>query len=381
MSPVVLMFLLQPAPVAAPAVEAGDYLYVSGQGAYAESESLPSTFEGRSERALSNLKAAIETAGLKLSHVVYTHVYLEDIGKLEAFDSIYARYFPDAPPARAVVGVAKLDGTPVLIEAVAVRALSGRRVIAIPGRGSRAPQSDGILTHDRLFVSAANGGPGDPATAVDAALERLRQVLEVAGLSMKHLVFVNPYLTRRIPLEVMNERYALRFELGNTPARATIWVESLPDEAAIAYTGVAVRDLRERRAIRPKNMAPSPTASPCVFARDTLYCSAKSGFIPGPASGIYAPDVALQLRQSMRNLLDGLEEADLGFGDVVATRLYLDDLADLSEVDPVYREYLEEGHARTILQQLAPAERKPDDKGRYPTLEQISLIAVKRTRN
>ena len=107
MSLLVVMVLLQLRPVAAPAVDAGDYLYVSGQGAYAEGESLPSTFEGQSERALSNLKAAIETAGLKLSHVVYTHVYLEDIGKLEAFDSIYARYFPDAPPARAVVGVAK----------------------------------------------------------------------------------------------------------------------------------------------------------------------------------------------------------------------------------------------------------------------------------
>ena len=108
MSLLVVMVLLQLRPVAAPAVDAGDYLYVSGQGAYAEGESLPSTFEGQSERALSNLKAAIETAGLKLSHVVYTHVYLEDIGKLEAFDSIYARYFPDAPPARAVVGVAIL---------------------------------------------------------------------------------------------------------------------------------------------------------------------------------------------------------------------------------------------------------------------------------
>jgi enamine deaminase RidA (YjgF/YER057c/UK114 family) len=381
MSLVALMVLLQLRPVATPAVEAGDYIYLSGQGAHAEGEARSSTFEEQADRALSSLKAVLETAGLKLSHVVYTHVYLEDLRKLDHFDSIYARYFPETPPARAVVGVAKLDGTPVLIEAVAVRSLAERRVITVPGRNSGEPQSDGILTRDRLFLSAARGGGSEPAAAVDAALEGLRQVLEIAGLSMQHLVFVNPYLTREIPLEVMNERYARRFELGNTPARATIWVESLPGGATIEYTGVAVRNLGERRAVRPKNMAPSPTASPCVFARDTLYCSAKSGFIPGPASGIYTPDVALQLRQTMRNLLDGLEEAELGFGDVVATRFYLDDLADLRSVEDVYREYLEEGHARTILQQLAPAERKPDDKGRYPTLEQISLIAVKRSRN
>ena len=92
----------------------------------------------------------------------------------------------------------------------------------------------------------------------------------------------------------MNQRYALRFEFGNTPARATIEVSSLPGGAHIEYTGVAVRDLKQRRAVRPKNMPPSPTASPCVFAGDTLYCSAKSGFIPGPHGGVYASTTAIK---------------------------------------------------------------------------------------
>ncbi len=355
------------------------YLYVSGQGARGEDGSLPTTFERQAEQALENLKAVVEAEGLALSHVVYTHLYLEDIGKLDAMDRIYASYFPDAPPARAVVGVAKLEGTPILIEAVAVRNLADRRVIEVPGRRTDGPQSHGILTGDRLFLSAARGEGRDPAAAVDSALDGLKEILEAAGLSMAHLVFVNPYLTRTIPLEVMNERYARRFEFGNTPARATIWIESLPEDASIEFTGVAVRDLGERRAVRPKNMAPSPTASPCVFAGDTLYCSAKSGFIPGPASGIYAATVEHQLRQTMRNLLDGLEEAGMGLADVVATRLYLDDLGNSGSVNEVYAEYLGAvPHARTTVQQVEPVDRTPDEKGRYPTLEQISLIAVKR---
>src|SRR5260370_5786499 len=109
----------------------------------------------------------------------------------------------------------------------------------------------------------------------------------------------------------MNERYARRFEFGNTPGRATIQASSLPGGAHIEYTGVAVRDLRQRRAVRPKNMRPSATASPCVFAGDTLYCSAKSAFIPGPNAGVYAATVETQVRQSVRNLLDNLEEADM----------------------------------------------------------------------
>src|SRR6185503_20741367 len=129
-----------------------------------------------------------------------------------------------------------------------------------------------------------------------------------------------------IPMRVMNEHYAQRFEFGNTPARATIQVSSLPNGTHIEYTGVAVRDLKKRRAIRPKNMAPSPTASPCVFAGETLYCSAKSGFIPGPLSGVYAATVEHQLRQTMRNQLDNFEEGGLTFSDVVAANVYLDNV-------------------------------------------------------
>ena len=149
--------------------------------------------------------------------------------------------------------------------------------------------------------------------------------MEAAGLKLSNMVFVNPYLTQEVPMKIMNEHYARRFEFGNTPARATIEVSSLPEGAHIAYTGVAVRDLSQRRAIRPKNMAPSPTASPCVFAGDTLYCSAKSGFIPGPNSGVYAATTSQQVRQTMRNLLDNLEEADMKFDQVVSTTVYLDD--------------------------------------------------------
>jgi enamine deaminase RidA (YjgF/YER057c/UK114 family) len=355
-------------------VSDGEYLYVSGQGARG-----PAAFQEQVEQALESLKSVVEANGLTMAHVVYTQVYLEDIEKLEEVNRVYARYFPESPPARAVLGVARLPGAPIAIDAVALRDVAQRKVVSVPGRASLGSESPGILTHDRLFLSATRGAHDDPAAAVDSALDGLEAVLDAAGLSMGHLVFVNPYLTGSIPLEIMNERYATRFEFGNTPARATIRVENLPEGASIQYTGVAVRDLGQRRAVRPRNMAPSPTASPCVFAGDTLYCSAKSGFIPGPGSGIYAATVEHQLRQTMRNLLDGLEEAGMDFGDVVSAHVYLDDLADREAVDKVYSEYVGAvPPARTTIQQVKPVERRPDEKGRYPTLEQISLIAVKR---
>src|SRR5207248_9541842 len=200
--------------------------------------------------------------------------------------------------------------------------------------------------YNRLYVSSMQCNdvttgtvPQDPANQVNLALDHMSSVLQAEGLTMAHMVFVNPYHTSEVPMRIMNQQYARRFELGNTPARATIEVSSLPQSAHIAYTGVAVRDLKSRRSIRPKNMPPSPTASPCVFAGDTLYCSAKSGFIPGPNGGVFAAATADQVRQTMRNLLDNLEEADMKFDQVVSTTIYLDDLAELPNFGKVYRKY------------------------------------------
>jgi enamine deaminase RidA (YjgF/YER057c/UK114 family) len=368
-------------------VDAGDYIYVSAQGARGADGSSPATFAAQARQALNHLKSVVESAGLTMDHVVYTTVYLTDMSQYAEMNRAFGEFFGKTPPARAVLGVAALPDPPIEINAVAVRNLADRRAISPPGYKSDEPFSPGILTHDRLFVSAipanaASGGTAsdDPAAQVDFALDQMKAIVEAAGLKLANMVFVNPYLTAQLPMRVMNKHYAQRFEFGNTPARATIEVSSLPNGAQIEYTGVAVRDLKERRAVRPKNMPPSPTASPCVFAGDTLYCSAKSGFIPGPNEGVYTSTTALQLRQTMRNQMDNLEEADMDFSQVVSTTVYLDNLTDMPAFDEVYGKYFPgKLPAETTVQQIAPADRSPDKDEHYPDLEQVSLIAVRKS--
>jgi 2-iminobutanoate/2-iminopropanoate deaminase len=374
-----------PNPAYSPGVNAGDYIYISGQGPRRPDGSLPSTFKGQAQQALDNVKAVVQSAGLSLEHLVYTQVYLEDISKYDELNKVFAEYFGKTPPARAVLAVARVTESPIQISAVAVRSLTDKKPVYPLNYKSNDPAPPGMLTHDRLFVSSMPGMdpvsgkvPDDAAAQVDLALDRVEAVIKAAGLELHNMVFVNPYLTADIPTRVMNEHYARRFEFGNTPARATIEVSSLPGGAHIEYTGVAVRDLTRRKAVRPKNMPPSPTASPCVFAGDTLYCSAKDGFIPGPHGGVYATSTQHQLRQTMRNLLDNLEEAGMNFNQVVSTNVYLDDLLDLQVFDPVYAQYFGSSlPARTTVQQIAPTERKPDKDDHFPGLEQVSLIAVR----
>jgi enamine deaminase RidA (YjgF/YER057c/UK114 family) len=372
-----------------PGIDAGDYVYVSGQGPRRVDGSTPSGFANQVRQSLENVRAVVEAAGLTMEHVVYVQVYLDDMSHYDALDKAFAEYFPKRPPARGVLGVARLPEPAVQINAIAVRDLTGKQAVEVPQFRPSKAYSAGMLTHDRLFVSTMLGSdpadgnvPPNPAAQVDFALDRLRIVVESAGLTLSNMVFVNPYLTSEIPMRIMNEHYARRFEFGNTPGRATIEVSSLPEGARIAYTGVAVRDLAHRQAIRPKNMPPSPTASPCVFAGDTLYCSAKSGFIPGPNGGVFAASTANQVRQTMRNLLDNLEEAGMKFDQVVSTTIYLDDLSESAAFGKVYRKYF--GGvlpAQTTVQQIKPSDRKLDEEGHYPDLEQVSLIAARSRSN
>jgi 2-iminobutanoate/2-iminopropanoate deaminase len=369
-------------------IDAGDYVYVSGQGAQRPDGSLPATLGEQTKQALDNVKAVIAAAGLAMQHVVYVQIYLVDMRGYDEMNKAFAEYFGKAAPARAVLGVAHVPESPLEINAVAVRDLGGKKAVDTTYSNSEDAAPAGVLTRDRLFVSSMPGidpatgkVPDDPGAQVDLALNRMEAVLKSAGLELKNMVFVNPYLTSEIPAKVMNEHYARRFEFGNTPARATIQVSSLPAGARIEYTGVAVRDLAKRKAVRPKNMPPSPTASPCVFAGDTLYCSAKDGFIPGPHGGVYATTTQHQLRQTMRNQLDNLEEAGMNFDQVVSTNVYLDNMSDLAVFDDVYSQYfVSRPPARTTVQQIAPTERKADQQDHFPGLEQVSLIAV-RNRN
>jgi reactive intermediate/imine deaminase len=369
-----------------PGVLTNEYLYVSGQGAKKADGSIPTSVEDQLRQCFSNIRTIVEAAGLTMEHVVMSQVYLTDAKSEDALNRVWKEVFPNNPPARSTIGVAALPGTPVEANAVAVRDLSRKKRVAPAGYPATSPLAPGILVGERLFLSGFLGRdiktgkiPDDPAEQVELSMNRMRQTLQAAGMDFQNLVFVNPYLTEKMPMDVMNKVYASHFEFGNTPARATIRVNDLPNGASIEFSGVAVRDLSQRRAVRPKNMAPSATASPCVFAGDTFYCSAKSGFIPGPKSGIYAGTVEQQLRQTMRNLLDGLEEAGMDFSNVVASNVYLDNLNDFAGMNQVYATYFTDGVApvRTTVQQMPPGERKADAEGRWPTLEQISIIAIK----
>jgi enamine deaminase RidA (YjgF/YER057c/UK114 family) len=194
-------------------------------------------------------------------------------------------------------------------------------------------------------------------------------ILKTANMGLKNVLWVNPYMSVSGKYDVMGDIYRTYFEFGNTPGRGTIQVADLPNNNHVIFSCIAGADLAKRKAVRPRNMLPSPTASPGVLYGDTLYLSAKDGFIP--EQGIVTPDFELQLRQSMRNLLDGLQEADMDFADVVFSTVYLRQINDSDRMTNLYGKFFKNDFpARTTLQQTVDLNAE--------ATEQISLIAVRR---
>ena len=78
--------------------------------------------EAQAERALRNLEAVLDAAGLAMADVVKTTLFLADIGDFGAVNTVYGRHMPDPPPARSTFAVGALPkGALVEVEAIARR--------------------------------------------------------------------------------------------------------------------------------------------------------------------------------------------------------------------------------------------------------------------
>lgn len=106
------------------AIAVGDILFCSGQlGLDPATGILVDGVEAQAERAMKNLNAVLDAAGLSFADVVKTTIFLADMDDFGAVNAVYGRFVPDPPPARSTVQVAALPkGGLVEIEAIARRA-------------------------------------------------------------------------------------------------------------------------------------------------------------------------------------------------------------------------------------------------------------------
>jgi 2-iminobutanoate/2-iminopropanoate deaminase len=108
-----------------PAIRAGHLLFLSGQIPIdpASGAVVTGDIQAQTEQVMRNVEALLRAAGAGFEHVARTTVFLTDMDEFAAMNTVYARFMPDPPPARATVQVARLPrDVRVEIDVIAVLA-------------------------------------------------------------------------------------------------------------------------------------------------------------------------------------------------------------------------------------------------------------------
>jgi enamine deaminase RidA (YjgF/YER057c/UK114 family) len=354
----------------------GKTLYISGKGDYRPNAEFPE----KVENCLGEIRKALQSAGLDMRHVVKSFVYLEDRDKYADLNPVYAKFFPEDPPARTTLGVAQVPGESRLeITCIATTDLAEKKRIGDPPPG--LPFSPGILAGDTLYVSGKGDqlpGGGHPATFEEQVRQSMKNVettLKQAGLDFRHVVMSHVFLDKYENLEIASKVYNEFFDDGSEPACATVFVDWIPGGSHVEVTCIATTDLAGRKVVRPDGLKGlsiegAVTASPAVWAGNTLYISALAG--NRPQGGVAAANLAEQVHQMARNHIVVLEAAGLTLEDIASGCVYLRDMKDYQPMNGVYRQYFSRGNAvRTCLMPNSSYEKND-------ILVRASFIAARR---
>ena len=106
------------------AIDCGDFVFLSGQIPLVPETGLVADggLEAQAHQMFANIQAVLAEAGMSLSNVVKTTVFMTELSQFAAFNAVYAEYFKAPYPARSCVEVSALPkGVLVECELIAKR--------------------------------------------------------------------------------------------------------------------------------------------------------------------------------------------------------------------------------------------------------------------
>jgi 2-iminobutanoate/2-iminopropanoate deaminase len=104
------------------AIRAGDLIFVSGQAGLDPHTGAAAgeSFAQQTRQAFENLRAVLDDAGSSMARVVKVTCFISDASGFPILNSLFAEYFPHAPPVRSAPVVALPRGLLFSIEAIAL---------------------------------------------------------------------------------------------------------------------------------------------------------------------------------------------------------------------------------------------------------------------
>ncbi len=100
-----------------PAIKAGDYIFLSGQTGYIESQTGKPIegIEAQTRQCLNNMDSVLRGNGVSLDDVVKVNIFLKNEKDFPIVNDIYCSYFKGKKPARSTI-VTGLSNPLMLIE-------------------------------------------------------------------------------------------------------------------------------------------------------------------------------------------------------------------------------------------------------------------------
>ena len=184
------------------------------------------------------LKPALATLGNTLAEVVKAQVYLRDIDDIPAFNEVWARHFPKAPPATTIINTATpgfiCETGRIEINTISVRrgGATKKTVIDAGVPTAFAGQVQAIRAGDLLFLSGLMavdaGGALEPAARLDPRQPRNGSAVQ---LQMECLLARARRLCTKAGTTLANVVRAQQFhtDLNDFNAAWQVWDRHLPD--------------------------------------------------------------------------------------------------------------------------------------------------------
>jgi 2-iminobutanoate/2-iminopropanoate deaminase len=258
-------------------------------------------------------------------------------------NEVYGSYFEQgAYPARttlempALVGGAHLEISCIgFADADRIQIIRPDPSVIPPAMG---PYSSAVMAGDTLYLSGQGGRNPQSGEISDSAEEQAAQTLETIGhilataeLDFSNAAFVNVYYPGADDLDAINTPYMARFQAGAAPSRGAFNLSRLPGDIKVEITFIAAKD-RYITHLHPHDSPPGATSSRATLTGGTLYSSAHAA----PTAG---DDLQAQFRAVMAEHRRRLEQAGMGFGNVVNANVYLSDTSEFAAMDALFREY------------------------------------------
>jgi len=107
------------------AIRAGDFVFLTGQLPFKDDKPMvDASIEEQTHTVIQTIRDTLALANCELSDIVKSMVWLTTRDDFPGFDSVYAEYFPDAPPARSAVVSDLLLDVRLELEVVAYKPLA-----------------------------------------------------------------------------------------------------------------------------------------------------------------------------------------------------------------------------------------------------------------